>query len=327
MATGWGSCELAGLENAASHCSSNPLKSGSAIAMPKEQLVVVKATHYFRLDNTTDKLKHVDHVRVTCDELNWDGPPPDQVAEPPAEEVREKKRKRRRSESVDQVEPEGRRRMHRGREKKKKRVSSRSSSRTPEVCKQHRTRVVHPQVGEQLRDRVQPQEEGTNSRLRAGGVCAGEGRERGGEKTRAGTSDREDRREVSRSETRRERDSPLGKCNPGDAGAGPVRVSGTSSPARTMIPTVGAGWMYEQRPHSSVGVDGYPHPTIVKTMCHNTLWTRIGGLGGAHLRTRNPMCHVSPHGSLRDSPLGTVSKIPPRRYLTHRRGDGAGTEE
>ena len=268
--------------------------------MPKEEVVKVEVTYHFKVHPTTYASKL---VRVTCPLFNIDGRPP--------KEVREKRRKRSRSESVDEVEPEGRRRRHGGREKKKKRVSSRSSSRTPEVCKQHRTKVVHPQVGEQLRDRVQPQEEGTNSRLRAGGVCAGEGRERGGENPRAGTSDREYRREVPQSEMRRERDSPRGQCNPGDAGAGPVRLSGTRSPARTMIPTVGAGWMYEPRPHSSVGVDGYPHPTIVKTMCHNTLWTRIGGLGGAHLRTRNPMCHVSPHGSLRDSPLGTVSKIPP----------------
>ena len=204
--------------------------------MPKEEVVKVEATYYFKVHPTTYASKL---VRVTCPLFNIDGRPP--------KEVREKRRKRSRSESVDEVEPEGRRRRHGGREKKKKRVSSRSSSRTPEVCKQHRTKVVHPQVGEQLRDRVQPQEEGTNSRLRAGGVCAGEGRERGGENPRAGTSDREYRREVPQSETRRERDSPRGQCNPGDAGAGPVRPSATRSPARRMIPKVGAGWMYELR--------------------------------------------------------------------------------
>ena len=77
------------------------------------------------------------------------------------------------------------------------------------------------------------------------------------------------------------------QSNPGDAGAGPERRPRSRSHSIQSSTDVGgelatakSSWLTEPRLRSSVEVDGYPHPGIVKTMCRNTVGERIEETGG-----------------------------------------------
>ena len=77
------------------------------------------------------------------------------------------------------------------------------------------------------------------------------------------------------------------QSNPGDAGAGPTKRSRSrshsiqsSTDVGGQLATAKSSWLTEPRLRSSVEVDGYPHPGIVKTMCRNTVGERIEETGG-----------------------------------------------
>ena len=77
------------------------------------------------------------------------------------------------------------------------------------------------------------------------------------------------------------------QSNPGDAGAGPTKRRRSRSHSIQSSTGVGgelatakSSWLTEPRLRSSVEVDGYPHPGIVKTMCRNTVGERIEETGG-----------------------------------------------